>query len=258
MKNLTFFFGHTLANEMLYLGVATLYELLPEVSGRPAFKTTWYVALAWNATMCFVLFAFFHHLYMDFAQPVAYQMIGQIASYLASLPAVSITIFSVLVLFFKNKVNWNLTNVLYFTGVCGWAVGGMGAVLDATIYNNFVLHNTLWVPAHFHSYNAMGNVLFSLAFFYWVSLQISKEVEPEKVSKFIMWTLLIGGSGFLIAFYISGAYSVPRRYAIYPEDMNLGKSLASWGALFATVYLLGILAIKVKIVKRCLKAFSSN
>lgn len=46
MKNLTFFFGHTIANEMLYLGLAVIYELFSEVSGRPKWKTTWYVALA--------------------------------------------------------------------------------------------------------------------------------------------------------------------------------------------------------------------
>jgi cytochrome c oxidase subunit 1 len=34
LKNLTYFFGHTIANEMLYLGLAVIYELFAEVSGR--------------------------------------------------------------------------------------------------------------------------------------------------------------------------------------------------------------------------------
>lgn len=59
MKNLTYFFGHTIANEMLYLGLAIIYELFSEISGKPKWKTTWYVALAWNFTMVFILTAFF-------------------------------------------------------------------------------------------------------------------------------------------------------------------------------------------------------
>ena len=35
MKNLTFFFGHILVNITMYLGVATVYELLPTYAGRP-------------------------------------------------------------------------------------------------------------------------------------------------------------------------------------------------------------------------------
>src|SRR5690625_6695983 len=34
MKNLTYFFGHTIANEALYLGLAVMYELMPEFSGK--------------------------------------------------------------------------------------------------------------------------------------------------------------------------------------------------------------------------------
>jgi len=64
MKNLTYFFGHTIANEALYLGLAVLYELMPELSGQPRFKNSWYIALGWNLTMIFILTAFFHHMYM--------------------------------------------------------------------------------------------------------------------------------------------------------------------------------------------------
>nr|MBP9056584.1 cbb3-type cytochrome c oxidase subunit I [Saprospiraceae bacterium] len=59
LKNLTYFFGHTIANEMLYLGLAVIYELFAEISGRPKWKTTWYVAVAWNLSLVFILTAFF-------------------------------------------------------------------------------------------------------------------------------------------------------------------------------------------------------
>jgi len=258
MKNLTYFFGHTIINEALYLGVATLYELLPEVSGRPKFKMTWYVSLAWNCTLLFVLTAFFHHMYMDFAQPQSFQMIGQIASYFASLPSASVTAFSVIVLIYKNPIKWSLTNFLFLVGVAGWLIGGIGAVIDATITNNFVLHNTLWVPAHFHTYNAMGNVLFSLAFFNWVAQDFQNATASTRYDKQKMFWLMIGGFGFVLMFYIGGADSIPRRYAVYPDEFTKAKLLASAGAWFAIIYLWAILVIVFNIVKRCIKVFSAS
>lgn len=260
MKNLTYFFGHTIANEALYLGLATLYELLPEVSGRPKFKTTWYVAVGWNCTMVFVLTAFFHHLYMDFVQPYGFQLVGQFASYFASIPSAAVTIVSVIVLIYGNKIKWSLTNILFFLGLVGWIIGGVGALIDATISNNIILHNTLWVPAHFHTYNVMGNVLFSLAFFVWAANQFagtdSKNISKAQLVK--LGILVIGGFGFVLMFYIAGAYSVPRRYALYPEEFTSAAILASAGAWFALAYLIAILLLLGNIVSKCLKVFSSS
>lgn len=255
MKNLTYFFGHTVANEILYLGLATLYEILPDVTGRPRWKNTWYITLAWNATMIFILFAFFHHLYMDFVQPVGMQIIGQVASYFASLPAVAVTLFSVLVLIYKNPIRWSTTSTLYFLGIMGWVVGGVGAVIDATISYNFVLHNTLWVPAHFHTYTAMGSVLINLAFFNWITYEFFNESEPVRTSRWHIGLLLVGGFGFLLMFYLAGAHSVPRRFNQYPEHLSFGTDLALYAAVFATIYLIAMLLINYNIVKRCLRIF---
>lgn len=258
MKNLTFFFGHTLANEALYLGLAVVYELLPEVSGRPKFKTTWYVALGWNCTMVFVLTAFFHHMYMDFVQPEGLQVVGQLASYFASLPAAAVTAFSVATMVFRNRIRWSLTNLLFFIGITGWLIGGVGAVIDSTISNNVILHNTLWVPAHFHTYNAMGNVLLCMGFFWWVAHEFEGVRDTFRAQHLPLALLLIGGIGFLLMFYLGGAASVPRRFATYPEALAVGSTLAHAAAWFATTYLVGMTLIIGKIFQGCSRAFSAS
>lgn len=107
----------------------------------------------------------------------------------------------------------------------GWVIGGIGAVIDATISNNFVLHNTLWVPAHFHTYNALGNVLFSLAFFYWFSKHYTNSKTNDRFSTLKLLFIVVGGIGFLLAFYVGGADSIPRRYSDYPEAFTSAKCL---------------------------------
>ena len=259
MKNIIFFFGHTIANEALYLGLAVLYELMPEISGQTKAKTTWYVAIGWNCSLFFILTAYFHHLYMDFVQPYGLQVFGQFASYFATLPSTAVTVFSVIVIVFRNKVKWTITNLLFFIGIVGWVIGGIGALIDSTISNNVILHNTLWVPAHFHTYNAMGNVLFSIAFFYWAANEFfNGKQEAFRFTKWKIGLLLLGGFGFVLMFYFGGAYSVPRRYSTYPEELLTAKPLASLGALFASVYLLAILWMFFDIIKKCTKVFSSS
>jgi len=248
MKNLTFFFGHVLVNLSMYLGAAVTYEALPEYAGRP-WKTNRIVALSWNAVLIIVLLAYFHHLYMDFVQPEAVQYIGQIASYVSSIPAAVVTIFGALMLVYRSPMRWGLAPALFLAGLAGWAIGGVGAVIDSTITVNAVLHNTLWVPAHFHTYFLMGLVLLTLAYFYHRT-QTGAQPETRASRWMIMALMFVGGYGFLLMFYLAGALSVPRRYALYPPEVAYGASYAAAAAAFAAVFLLGFLLYLRQLWKR--------
>jgi cytochrome c oxidase subunit I len=240
MKNLTFFFGHVLVNLSMYLGAALTYEVLPEYAGRP-WKTNRVVAVSWNTVLVVVLLAYFHHLYMDFVQPQAVQYIGQIASYVSSIPAAVVTIFGGLMLVYRSSMRWSLAPALFLAGLAGWAIGGVGAVIDSTITVNAVLHNTLWVPAHFHTYFLMGLVLLTLAYFYHYGRPEAGPSESRSSRWLIMSLMLGGGYGFLLMFYLAGAFSVPRRYALYPAEVSYGAAYAAAGAAFAALFLLGLL-----------------
>ncbi|MBM3773607.1 MAG: cbb3-type cytochrome c oxidase subunit I, partial [Acidobacteria bacterium] len=143
MKNLTFLFGHNLVNITLYLGVGMVYELLPAYTGRP-WRTNRVVVGAWSAILLLILFAYFHHLYMDFAQPRWIQAVGQIASYSLSVPAAVVSIFGALTLVYASRMRWTLASMLFVLGIMGWAVGGVAAVIDSTVAVNLVFHNT-WI-----------------------------------------------------------------------------------------------------------------
>jgi cytochrome c oxidase subunit 1 len=147
---------------------------------------------------------------------------------------------------------------LFFTGIAGWIIGGLAAVIDATISNNFILHNTLWVPAHFHTYNAFGNVLFSFAFFHWFANRFSGGTQSVKVAGWMISFLLIGGVGFLLAFYIGGAHSIPRRFNIYPIEFTQAPFLAFAAAIFAMAYFTAILILFINVSKKCVKILFSS
>ncbi|MEZ5614149.1 MAG: cbb3-type cytochrome c oxidase subunit I [Rhodocyclaceae bacterium] len=256
MKNFTFFFGHTIVNLAMYLGVAAAYEVLPQYAGRP-WKSNRIVAISWNTVLLIVLFAYFHHLYMDFVQPGTLQYIGQIASYASAIPAAVVTIFGALLLVYRARMRWNLASLLFFLGLVGWAIGGMGAVIDSTISANVRLHNTLWVPAHFHTYMLAGLVFLVFAYFYHCSQEAAAEPERPGLQKLVTFLMVGGAYGFFLMFYLSGAYSVPRRFAIYPAELAHGGTFSAIAAVFATVFLIGFFIYLSETGRRWYKALQT-
>ncbi|HRO66209.1 MAG TPA: cbb3-type cytochrome c oxidase subunit I [Pseudobdellovibrionaceae bacterium] len=255
MKNLTFFFGHLLVNLSLYLAVGVIYDVFPHYTGRP-WKSNKVVAIAWNAVLAIVIFAYFHHLYMDFAQPTSFQYIGQIASYMSSIPSAVVTVFGAMALVYRAPVKWNLGFSLLFLGMLGWGIGGIGAVIDSTIAVNSKFHNTLWVPAHFHTYMIEGLVLMVLGYFYHYCQEKAQITENLKLQKITIALFLIGGYGFLLMFYLSGARSVPRRFALYPSELSHGVFYSQISLFFISLFLLGLILYLVETGRRWKKAYA--
>ena len=256
MKNLTFYFGHMLVNITMYFGVALVYAVMPAYTGRP-WKTNAMVAVAWNAVLGLVMFAYLHHLYMDFAQPRWLQVLGQLSSYLISVPAAVVTIFSALAIVYRSTTKWSLAPTLLYLGVMGWAIGGVGAMIDSTISVNQQFHNTLWVPAHFHTYYLMGVVLMILGAVYHLATTLTAEPENLRRSRLTAWHLVIGGYGLLLSMYLAGAASVPRRFAAYPVDMPQGTRLATVSLVFVVLLFGGVGLYLWDAGRRCVRALRS-
>jgi cytochrome c oxidase subunit 1 len=253
MKNLTFFFGHLLVNLSMYLAVGVVYDTFPKYAGRP-WKNNRVVAIAWNAVLAIVLLAYFHHLYMDFVQPAFFQYIGQIASYSSAIPSAVVTIFGALALISRAPVRWNLASTMMFLGLMGWAIGGIGAVIDSTIAVNTKFHNTLWVPAHFHTYMIVGLVLIVLGYFYDYCQEESGILENLRLQKAAIALMLVGGYGVVGMFYVAGAESVPRRYAFYPPEVSQGALYSGIASAFVVVFLAGLTIYLVETGRRWVKA----
>ena len=240
MKNLTFFFTQMTAYATMYLGVAVVYELLPVFTGRP-WKTSRLVALAWNAALVLLLLSYLNHLYMDFVQPQALQVTGQVVSYFSAIPAAVVSIFDGLLLVYGARMRWTVASAFLFLGLMGWAVGGVGAVIDSTIAANIVLHNTLWVPAHFHTYYLMGVVLMLLGFASHLGVELSGRPDGRLARRLIVSLFLVGGYGFVLTLFWAGAHSIPRRYAVYPDELSRGVDEARAGLVFIGVFIAGVL-----------------
>jgi len=192
-----------------------------------------------------------HHLYADFAQPVGLQLLAEIASYAVALPSFIVTIIGALTLIYRSGIRWTAAPMLLALGIWGWVFGGLGAVLDATIPANQVLHNTMWVPAHFHTYYLLGAVAFAWGYLFYMVRELSDR-RAARATSIAVWLYGIGGAGFIIMFFVAGANSVPRRYAVHLVQWQMYARVA---IPFVVVLALGLAWLSWDLATRFMAAW---
>ena len=243
-KNLIYFFGHVFINSTIYMAVIGVYEMLPTFTRRP-WKSSKPFLLAWTATMLMVLAVYPHHLFMDYANPRWAAVLGQILSYTSSLPVLAVTAAATLSNVYRSGMKWNMTAGLLFVSIMGWSVGVVPAVIDGTIAVNRVMHNTLWVPGHFHIYLLLGVVTMLFGFMYFLGL--SKGAVDSALDRTAFWMYVVGSLAFASAFLAAGALSIPRRWAVHLEPW-LG--IDRLGAAFALVVVVGAIVFVTNFLRR--------
>jgi hypothetical protein len=148
-------------------------------------------------------------------------------------------------LIWGSRYHWTLASTLLYVGFAGWAIGGVGAVIDSVIPFNFRLHNTVWVVAHFHTYLMMAVVVWVLAFLAHL-LEYDADGTSSRAQRF--WAtglLLVGGYGLTGTWFLEGVLGIPRRYALQPDGTS-GYSVV--GGVFALVFALGFLVLLLQLV----------
>ncbi len=229
-KNMIYFFGHVFINASIYMAVIAVYEIVPEYTGKP-WKTTRPFALAWTAILLFVMAVYPHHLLQDTVMPAWALVMGQIVSYLSGIPLLVVTAFALCVYLRGSNIRWDLASALLVLGVAGWSVGSAPAIIDGMISVNKLMHNTQWVPGHFHIYLILGEVAMAFGFMAWL-VKDARASEFTGIDRLGLGIYLLGGTGFTLMFLISGALSVPRRWAVHAEEWFLQDRIATgFGAL---------------------------
>ena len=248
-KNMIYFFGHVFINASIYMAVIAVYELIPQYTGRP-WKTSRVFAASWSAILIMVMAVYPHHLLQDTVMPGWSLVVAQILSYASGLPVVTVTAFSLIAYMYRSGMRWDLASALLVTGVFGWTAGVMPAIIDAIISVNKVLHNTMWVPGHFHFYLLLGEVAMTFGFMTW----LMRSEGADSLVGAARWAYVayfVGGLGVVFTFLLAGASSVPRRWAVHLPEWMMQDRIAS---AFVILTIVGVSAI----VGRYLIRFAST
>ncbi|MGH8123285.1 MAG: cbb3-type cytochrome c oxidase subunit I [Rudaea sp.] len=249
-KNLIYWFGHMYINATIYMGAIAVYELLPRYSGKP-YSISRPFLWSWAASCLFVIVVFPHHLLMDYAQPRWAMVMGQVVSWGAGFPVFLVTVYGALTNIYRANMRWTMPSRLLILSMFGWAAGIVPAMLDGTITINTVMHNTQWVPGHFHFYILLGVLPMALALMFHEIGRRANAPPNSGGDKLGFPVFFIGGLIFVFAFLDAGHLSVARRMATHLPEWTGTDKLGSIGA---TLVVLGMLYFAIRISAGLLKA----
>ncbi|GHB09159.1 cytochrome o ubiquinol oxidase subunit I [Salinicola rhizosphaerae] len=141
---------------------------------------------------------------------------------------------------FTAPVLWTIGFIITFT------LGGMTGVMLAVPGANFVLHNSLFVIAHFHNV-IIGGVVFGMmaGFTYWFPKAFGFTLS-EKWGKRSFWCWLIG---FYLAFmplYALSFFGAMRRMQSYEQTSWQPLMIVAW--VGAVVIAMGIACIVIQLI----------
>ncbi|MFO1057627.1 MAG: cytochrome o ubiquinol oxidase subunit I [Dongiaceae bacterium] len=210
--NLIWIWGHPEVYILILPAFGIFSEVVSTFSGKPLFGYRSMVA----ATMVICILAFMvwlHHFFTMGAGADVNAAFG-IATMIIAVPT-GVKVFNWLFTMFGGRIHFT-TPMLWAVGfMVTFVLGGMTGVLLAVPPADFVLHNSLFLVAHFHNV-IIGGVLFGAfaGYSYWFPKAFGFRLH-EGLGKAAFWCWFVG---FYLAFmplYVLGLMGMTRRMQHY-------------------------------------------
>ncbi|MGA0600004.1 cytochrome o ubiquinol oxidase subunit I [Caulobacter sp. KR2-114] len=241
--NLIWIWGHPEVYILILPAFGVFSEVVATFSGKPLFGYTSMVYATAAITVASYL-VWLHHFFTMGAGADVNAFFG-VTTMIISIPT-GAKIFNWLFTMYRGRIRFELPMLWTLGFMVTFVIGGMTGVLLAVPPADFVLHNSLFLVAHFHNV-IIGGVVFGMfaGIAYWFPKAFGFRLDPfwGKVS---FWCWLVG---FWLAFtplYVLGLMGVTRRLSHFDDP-----SLQIWfviAAIGAGVIMLGIAAFLVQLV----------
>jgi cytochrome c oxidase subunit 1 len=151
-----------------------------------------------------------------------------------------------LMIVYRSGIRWDMSTRLLFISLFGWAIGVIPAFIDGTITVNYIMHNTMWVPGHFHIYLLLGMMTMVFGFMYYLG-KPEQNAQDSFLDRAAFWGLILGTLGFSLNLLYSGMESVPRRFAVHlPEWLQYDR----YGSIFAILIIASVLVFIFQFLTR--------
>ncbi len=227
--NLIWIWGHP----EVYILILPLFGVFSEVTATFSGKRLFGYTSMVYATLVITILSYLvwlHHFFTMGSGASVNSFFG-ITTMVISIPT-GAKLFNWLFTMYRGRIRYELPMMWTIAFMITFVFGGMTGVLLAVPPADFVLHNSLFLVAHFHNV-IIGGVLFGLfaAINYWAPKATGVKLDPfwGKIS-FWFWVV-----GFWVAFmplYILGLMGVTRRLRQFEDpSLQIWFQIAAFGAV---------------------------
>lgn len=228
-RSLFWFFGHPLVYFWLLPAYVSWYGMLPAQTGGKMFSEPLARFVFWLFLVLSIPVGF-HHQYTDPGIPAIWKFIHTTLTFSLTFPSL-ITAFTVIASLeigararggtgyfgWIRKLNWGNPSFAAQTlaGIL-FAFGGISGITNASYNMNMVVHNTTWVPGHFHLTVGSATTLTFFGICYWLVPKLTgNRLFTRGLALVQAWTWFFGMILFTNSYHLLGLrYSAPRRSAL--------------------------------------------
>ncbi|MFT3977927.1 MAG: cytochrome o ubiquinol oxidase subunit I [Sphingomonas bacterium] len=241
--NMIWIWGHPEVYILVMPAFGVYSEIVSTFSGKRLFGYTSMVYAL--MVICILSYLVWLHHFFTMGSGATVNSFFGITTMIISIPT-GAKIFNWLFTMYKGRIRYELPMMWAVAFMLTFVIGGMTGVLLAVPPADFVLHNSLFLVAHFHNV-IIGGVVFGMfaGINYWWPKAFGFKLD-RKWGLLSFWCWVIG---FWVAFtplYVLGLMGVTRRLRTFDDP-----SLQIWfviAAIGAAIIAVGILAFIVQIV----------
>ena len=231
--NLIWAWGHPEVYILILPAFGIFSEVISTFSGKPLFGYRSMII----ATMAICILSFMVWLHHFFTMGAGADVNGffGITTMIIAVPT-GVKIFNWLFTMYGGRIRYQTPMLWAIAFMVTFTVGGMTGVLLAVPPADFVLHNSLFLVAHFHNV-IIGGVLFGAfaGYTYWFPKAFGFVLD-ERLGKYAFWFWVVG---FYIAFmplYVLGLEGMTRRMQHYDvPEWRPWLIVAGVGAIAITI-----------------------
>lgn len=246
--NLIWIWGHP----EVYILILPCFGIFSEVTSTFCGKKLFgYTSMVYATVVITILsyLVWLHHFFTMGSGASVNSFFG-ITTMIISIPT-GAKIFNWLFTMYRGRIRFELPMMWTIAFMLTFVIGGMTGVLLAVPPADFVLHNSLFLIAHFHNV-IIGGVLFGLfaGIYYWWPKAFGFRLDPfwGKVS---FWCWVIGFYAAFMPLYVLGLMGVTRRLRVFEDpSLQIWFQIAAVGAVLIAM---GIGAFLVQIAVSILK-----
>ena len=220
---------HSIVYFWLMPAYIAFYTLVPQAAGGRLYSDT-------MGRLTFIMFILFatpvgiHHLFADPEIGVGFKFIQSFLTFLVALPTL-LTVFAICASLEIGGRHRGGRGLLGWIAALPWdepmilavglslvmlGFGGGGGLINMSYDMNSMIHNTSWIPAHFHLIfgGAVVIMYFAIAYEMWPRIT-GKPLRSKRLARWQLWLWFVGMFVTTIPWHITGLMGQPRRVAIF-------------------------------------------
>ena len=220
---------HSIVYFWLMPAYIAFYTIVPKAAGGRLYSDT-------MGRLTFIMFIVFavpvgvHHLFMDPEIGLGFKYVQSFMTFLIALPTL-LTVFSICASLEIAGRHHGGRGLLGWISALPWrepillaaglslvmlSLGGLGGLINMAYDMNAMIHNTAWVPAHFHLIFG-GTVIimyFAIAYEMWPRIT-NRPLRSKRMACWQLWLWFIGMMTTSLPWHVTGLMGQPRRVAFF-------------------------------------------